>query len=556
MKSRILFSFFSPFFLVFTSLLFSEEIVFIEKGEALDAYPVDSWEKIDGALVGQGVGSHFLYAGKKIGEGDFRISARIMLERLDGSAASLFFNDPMQHFGFDGANKHFFFPWVAKEHTLPRAKDLLTAGEPFDVSVERTGRTVCLKIDGNEVFRHEETIPLAGLVALRPHRAKMHVYRFAAEGDLVDLSPKESFRFQERPDLPLIDISNEKERHVVIAEGTPDLYQGHPTSFLMPDGKTIFCVWNVNHGGPCGPMARSDDGGKTWIRLDAILPESFKNYRNCPSIYRMVDRDGRERLWVFAARPGGMPRIMSDDGGKTWREVEPLGFPCVMTFSSVIEKNPGKRDGKYIGFYHHQLDLDGNPADGESHKDRGRLQVMQTETSDGGLNWSEPRVVGDAEECDLCEPFALWSPDDKEICCIMRENTHRRRSMMMFSSDHGETWSQPVDTPWGLTGDRHWGVYAPDGRIVVVFRDRAAMSPALTHFVAWVGTYDDIKQGKPGQFRIKLLHSHAGFDCGYPGIQCLSDDTIFVLTYIKYDSGPNKHSVVGTRFKLTENGVE
>jgi hypothetical protein len=123
---------------------------------------------------------------------------------------------------------------------------------------------------------------------------------------------------------------------------------------------------------------------------------------------------------------------------------------------------------------------------------------------------------------------------------------------MMFSRDDGATWSTPVDTPWGLTGDRHAGVYAPDGRLVIAFRDRALDSPSLGHFVAWVGTFDDIRQSRPGQYRIKLLHSHAGADCGYPGIELLPDGTIAATTYIKYRQGKEKHSVVSTRFKLDE----
>ena len=44
------------------------------------------------------------------------------------------------------------------------------------------------------------------------------------------------------------------------------VYQGHPTTLLMPDGRTIFAVWCINRGGAAGPMARSDDGGLTWTR--------------------------------------------------------------------------------------------------------------------------------------------------------------------------------------------------------------------------------------------------------------------------------------------------
>src|SRR5262245_5615607 len=107
--------------------------------------------------------------------------------------------------------------------------------------------------------------------------------------------------------LPVVDISGDVARQVVIAQGTESVYQGHPTTLLMPDGKTMFAVWCVNHGGPAGPMARSDDGGLTWARLDDQLPPNFKNHRNCPSIYRMVDKAGKERLWVFSAHPL-MPR--------------------------------------------------------------------------------------------------------------------------------------------------------------------------------------------------------------------------------------------------------
>ena len=47
-----------------------------------------------------------------------------------------------------------------------------------------------------------------------------------------------SIQAHEQPYLPLIDISGETDRHVVIAEGTEEVYQGHPTTVLLPDGKS------------------------------------------------------------------------------------------------------------------------------------------------------------------------------------------------------------------------------------------------------------------------------------------------------------------------------
>ena len=342
--------------------------------------------------------------------------------------------------------------------------------------------------------------------------------------------------------LNCVDLSAETRRHVIIAQGTEDIYQGHPTTLLMPNGRTIFCVWTYNHGGPCGPMARSDDGGLTWTRLDDQLPEGFQKHRNCPSIYRLVDPQGKARLWVFSAQPN-MPSIMSEDGGKGWQEMAPLGFPCVMTFSSVVRL----RNGTYLGLYHRRADVE----TGEGNRSVP-LHVMQTSTIDGGLTWSEPRIVAAVEGKMPCEPYAFHSPDGDEICCLIRENTHTGRSLKMFTTDEGETWSTPQDTCWGLTGDRHQGIYTEDNRLVIAFRDQALDSPTRGHFVAWVGTYEDIRQNRSGEYRIKLLHSYAGGDCGYPGMELLPDGTILATTYIKYKPGTKKHSVVCVRFSLSD----
>ena len=50
------------------------------------------------------------------------------------------------------------------------------------------------------------------------------------------------------------------------------------------------------------------------------------------------------------------------------------------------------------------------------------------------------------------------------------------------------------------------------------------------------------------------MHSHADrvSDCGYPGVDLMPDGTIVATTYIKIAPGPEKHSVVSTRFKISE----
>ncbi|MCA9007130.1 MAG: exo-alpha-sialidase, partial [Planctomycetaceae bacterium] len=72
-------------------------------------------------------------------------------------------------------------------------------------------------------------------------------------------------------------------------------------------------------------------------------------------------------------------------------------------------------------------------------------------------------------------------------------------------------------------------------------------------FVAWVGTYDDIVNGRDGKYRVKLLHHHGRTgDCGYPGVELLPDGTLVATTYVKYRDNKDQNSVVAVRFKLDE----
>ena len=64
--------------------------------------------------------------------------------------------------------------------------------------------------------------------------------------------------------MPWVDLSSHVEKQIVIAEGTEAIYNGHPTTVLMDDGKTILCTWSLGHGGKAAFIAKSNDGGLTW----------------------------------------------------------------------------------------------------------------------------------------------------------------------------------------------------------------------------------------------------------------------------------------------------
>ena len=122
--------------------------------------------------------------------------------------------------------------------------------------------------------------------------------------------------------IPTVDISAESHRRVVVARGTAETYQGHPTTLLLPDGRTMYCVWTRDHGGPCGPMKRSEDGGLTWSDLLPV-PDNWREVRNCPTLFRLTGPSGRVRLFVFAGQgPGqGMHQSFSEDAGRDRKSV-------------------------------------------------------------------------------------------------------------------------------------------------------------------------------------------------------------------------------------------
>jgi len=245
--------------------------------------------------------------------------------------------------------------------------------------------------------------------------------------------------------------------------------------------------------------------------------------------------------------------LYSDDGGAVWQTSKP--FPVLGTGEAALaELCDGRilynsrehssivrlKDGSYLAMFHR----------GAGGKD-ANLQVLQSITRDGGFTWSEPVMACDGTQLDgkdPCEPYVFRSPDGDELCCIMRENRRSGTSLMMFSRDEGRTWSKAVDTPWGLTGDRHHGIWLPDGRLVIVFRNAAPNAPA--HFTAWVGTYDDIKQCRPGQYRVSLLRTFK--DGFYPGIHLLPDGTIVATTYTTYRQDDGGCSIVSVRFTINE----
>jgi len=329
--------------------------------------------------------------------------------------------------------------------------------------------------------------------------------------------------------IPLIDLDGETGRQVVV-DREKGKYLGHPTTVLLEDGRTILCVYPQGHGRGAITFKRSADGGRTWSERLPV-PASWATSRETPTIHRVVDASGKKRLIVWS---GLYPARLaaSEDDGATWSELRPAGEWGGIVVMGFVEKL--KAPGHYLAMFH-----DDGRFFSATPQPRKPVEftLYRTSSSDGGLTWSLPEPVFRSAEVHLCEPGCVRSPDGRQMAVLMRENSRRRNSHVIFSDDEGRTWSAPRELPGALTGDRHAAVRAPDGRLFVSFRDTTHESATKGDWVAWVGTYDDIVRGREGQYRVRLKDNHKGADCAYPGVNILPDGTIVATTYGHWEKG-------------------
>lgn len=364
-------------------------------------------------------------------------------------------------------------------------------------------------------------------------------------------------------------------------------YLGHPDAILLKDG-SILDVYPSGHGKGAIRSRISRDGGITYDSQIENMPKSWETSRETPTVYRLEFADGTpDKILLISGNPnwhdgkgtiGGFNFSLSDDEGKTWSEFE-LCFskkddftviPVVSMASLTRLKENGKFVDKWMAFFHE--------SDFVNYK-----TILSFEN--GKPVWSKPEPYfaehrAMEKKANMCEVEVVRSDCGKgdELCLIARSNNKNYNSLLSFSSDEGKTWSEPVFAPSALNGERHKADYTKDGRLFITFRsiERDKEKTEKNYkgknnwfsegWIAWVGTYDDLKNGREGQYRIKLAHTYladqkepvlsANADTGYCGNVVLDDDTVVTSTYgcfgEKLSDGKYKTYVVSKRIKLSD----
>lgn len=346
---------------------------------------------------------------------------------------------------------------------------------------------------------------------------------------------------QNHTPIKAVDLDNDPKRQVIV-DIEPGQYLGHVSTVMLDDKRTIIAVYPKGHGRGPIIMKRSADGGKTWSERQQV-PENWSTSLETPTIHQTIDpKTRRKRLILWS---GLYPARLahSEDNGKSWSSLEKVGDWGGIVVMGFVER---MRDGRYFAMFHD----DGRFFE-SSGKPTGVFTLYTTYSNDGGLTWSFPIKVWSGSDLHLCEPGLVRSPNGKQMAVLLRENRRVKNSHVIFSNDEGQTWGEPHELPWTLTGDRHTAKYSPDGRLVISFRDMASDSATKGDWVAWVGRYEDLVSGGEGQYRLRLKNNFEGADCGYPGVEVLRDGTFVCTTYGHWTSGDQPY-ILCVRFKLSE----
>ena len=510
--------------------------VFVENGVPKNLREIGyGWEFETGYIEIYGKKS-LLYAGCGIGRNDFHLRAKLTLPSEDDKPNFVVGTNKTGISGFQRLSYVFWPREVLGHQQIAFSSDWVTPGVPFNFEIVRKGTRVVIIVDGTAVkhFLFGGELTRFGFCS---YEGALRIHDFSVRGETIPLD----WNRTQPIDIPVptIDISDEEHRQVVVDKQVGQ-YLGHPDTVLMPDNRTMFCTYPLGHGGPACLLKKSIDGGLTWSdRLP--VPDNWVTAKNCPCIHRLVGPDGVERLIVLEG-DGDMRQSISVDNGETWTPFEPNGLHCIVVPNRVIPIS----DGRYIAIY-----VD------HGTRSHGDHVIMQSITADGGLTWEKQRLIAQHEDALPDEPGVIRSPDEKQIAAVMREQSRAYNAMVITSDNEGQTWSECREGAAGVTGDRHNLAYAPDGRLVIVFRDTALASSTKFNFVAWVGTYDDLVNGREGEYRALLLRHQGNFppeeygDCGYAGLEVLPDGTFVATTYLIHKPG-EEHSVVSVRFNLEE----
>jgi hypothetical protein len=325
-------------------------------------------------------------------------------------------------------------------------------------------------------------------------------------------------------------------------------YLGHPSTVMTRDGKTLLVAYPDGHGRGNLILRRSVDGGGSWV----AVPIAAQRVEETPVLYRLDLGGGKERVLLVTCRPreNVLEWMWSDDVGGTWSERRrwklegehsPKGIIVALASLWAVPGDAPRWRGVFHDFQFDNFTVDlvlEKGADGEV---ECRFEGLKR------IGYGSAEGLAVARRAGLCEAGLVVRGDGKRMALLFRPEKRLTNSMVAFSDDHGATWSDPKELPGALTGHRHESVNLPDGRVMVFMRDYSPLhvgNPSHGDWVAWVGTFADLEEGREGQYRMRLRRNYGNStnqnigDCGYSGVELLPDGRVLAITYGHWDLAP------------------
>ncbi|MBG89482.1 MAG: hypothetical protein CMO80_21660 [Verrucomicrobiales bacterium] len=471
------FTFFLCAFL--TVPVFADKLVAIRKGKIEAATGVaHRWEEGKGYIYS--TGSHYIFADKGIGQSDFTVRARLMLEQLNGSAAAFVFGD--DKFGFEGGHRRMFLqgPRFTSGPTIGEPMDFITPGKPFEFVAARKGNVLTFVIDGKEVFRTPYDVTDIRAIGLRPWRTTMRIYDFSIEGNLIQAKI---------PTLTAVSKLRSWEKSLAVRR-----------KLQAQSGNPGFS--NALLGASAGQLEILERTGRAGVmEVEPVTlptnPEGENDHHGWP-VATMIDDT---IIVVHRIMPGHNPRVSgeadtnttyaaivrSNDGGKTWSmpyDVRDCMLPEDRNRGGFIplchrfKFAPANRSP--LGYKLHLNGL-GTTRDG--------AVVLATDhgvfrSEDKGKTWKHLRMAFREDRHE--GPFAYVGPriidDPKHGLLIFAHHTIYRfrrpvdiaRELAVYRSrDRGESWEKTALKLPEWCKPAEPDVISHDGRFVAIVRNQA-----------------------------------------------------------------------------------
>lgn len=277
---------------------------------------------------------------------------------------------------------------------------------------------------------------------------------------------------------------------------------------------------------------RSTDNGYTWSVPQAVA--AIPGW-DCAGGNRMIQTpDGHLMMFVFQAQRANRRHpeshvypTSSIDSGHTWGSfgAEVALFPG-WTEPHAIGCMPVLQDGRWmISVY------------GADSKD-GPTYTGVAFSKDKGLTWDNLSIIAKSPDISFYEAAILQLARGPFIA-VIRTQDPPFTSYFSRSEDEGQTWTEP--TPLPFRGQTPFLFKLSNQSILCIYRDRDPTQPG-------VGASLTTDGGESWKY-IGQIYSGSDWNCGYPAMVRLVDESLFCVYYSCYKQ--KNSEVHGVHLKIT-----